>query len=59
MKARRMRKSQHTERIGERINANNTLFGISKGKRLVVKPSLRWENNTEMGFKEIIRKDMN
>jgi hypothetical protein len=53
IKSRRMRWVGHVARMGEGRGVNRVLIGRSAGKRPVVRPRCRWEDNIKMDLREI------
>jgi hypothetical protein len=53
IKARRMRWAGHVARMGEVRDAYNILVGRPEGRRPLVRPRHRWEDNIEMDLREI------
>jgi hypothetical protein len=53
IKSRRMRLAEHVTRMGEMRNAYIILVGKLKGKRPLVKPRRKWEDNIGMDLREI------
>jgi hypothetical protein len=43
IKSRRIRKAEHTARMGERRGANRVLIGKTEGKKLLGRPRRRWD----------------
>jgi hypothetical protein len=52
-KARRMRWAGHVARMGEVRGAYNILVGRPEGRRPLVRPRHRWEDNIKMDLREI------
>jgi hypothetical protein len=48
-----MRWAGHVAGMGKRIGAYRVLVGESEEKGPLLKPSRRWENNTEMDLQEV------
>ena len=48
-----MRWAGHVACVGERIDAYRGLVGKPEGKRPVVRPRRRWEDNIKMDLKEV------
>ena len=48
MKSRRLRWAGHVVRMGERRGAYRALVGKHQGRRPLVRPSRRWEDNIKM-----------
>jgi hypothetical protein len=53
IKLRRMRWAGHVVRMGEGRGVYRVLVGKPKGKRPLVRPRHRWEDNIKMGLTEI------
>jgi hypothetical protein len=53
IKSRRIRWAGHVAHMGEGRGVYLVLVGRSKGKRLLGRPSCRWEDNTKMNLREI------
>ena len=53
LKARRMRWAGHVARMGKRRGVYRVLVGKPEGKRLLGRPTRRWEDNIKMDFREI------
>jgi len=53
IKSRRMKRLWHVARMGERIGMYRVLVGKPEGKRPLVKPSHRWEDNIKMDIQEV------
>ena len=53
IKSRRLRRSGHVARMEERRSALNLLTGKTKGKRPLVRPKRRWEDNIRIDLKEL------
>jgi hypothetical protein len=53
IKSRRMRWAGHVARMGESRGLYRVLVGKPEGKRPVVRPSRRWEDNIKMGLHEL------
>jgi hypothetical protein len=53
IKKRRMRWAGHVARMGERRGVYMVLVGKSKGKRPLVRPKRRWEDNIKMDLQEM------
>jgi len=53
IKSRRMRWAGHVVRMGERRCVNRVLVGKPEGKRLLGRPSRRWEDNIKMDWIEL------
>jgi hypothetical protein len=53
IKARRMRWAGHMARMGEVRGAYNILVGKLEGRRPLLRPRRRWEDNIKMGLREI------
>jgi hypothetical protein len=51
--SRRMRWAGHVARMGERRGVYRVLVGRPEGKKTLVRPRRRWENNINMDFREI------
>jgi hypothetical protein len=52
IKSRRMRLAGHVARIREMENMYSILVGRSEGKRPLVRPRCRWEDNIRMDLRE-------
>jgi hypothetical protein len=52
MKARRMRWAEHVARMAEARGAYNILVGKPKGRKPLVRPRRRWEDNIKMDLGE-------
>jgi hypothetical protein len=50
MKSTRMRWAGHVARMGERRGVYRVLVGKTEGKRTLVRPKRRWEDNIEMNI---------
>ncbi|KAJ4446880.1 hypothetical protein ANN_13580 [Periplaneta americana] len=50
---RRLRWAGHVARMGESINAYRVLVGRPEGKRALVRPRRRWEDNIKMDLREV------
>jgi len=48
IKSRRMRWAGHVARVGERRGIHRVLVGEPEGKRPLVRPRRRWEDNIKM-----------
>jgi hypothetical protein len=53
IKWRRMRWARHVEHIEKRRSAYSFLVGKPKGKRPLVRPKHRWDDNIKMDFQEV------
>ena len=53
IKARRIRWAGHVACIGDRKGAYRILVGRPDGKRPLVRPRLRWEDNIKMDLQEV------
>ena len=53
IKQRRMKGAGHVPRMGERRSVCRVSVGKPKGKTPLGRPRQRWEDNIEMGLKEI------
>jgi hypothetical protein len=53
IKSRRLRWAGHVARMGEMRGAYRALVGKSEGRRPLVRPRRRWEDNIEMGLREV------
>jgi hypothetical protein len=53
MKSRRMRWAGHVARTGEGRGVHRVLVGRPEGKRPLVRPRRRWEDNIKMDLGEI------
>ena len=53
IKSRKMRLAGHVAPMGERTGVYRVLVGKSKGKRLLARPSRRWEDKIKMGLQEL------
>jgi hypothetical protein len=53
MKARRMRRAGHVERMGEKRNAYSLLVGKPEGRRPLGRPRRRWVDNIRMDLVEL------
>jgi hypothetical protein len=53
IKSRRMRWAGHVARMGERRGAYRALVGKSEGRRPLVRPRRRWEDNIKMDLREV------
>jgi len=53
IKSRRMRWAGHVARIGEGRGVYKVLVGKPGGKRPLVRPRRRWENNIKMDLQEV------
>jgi hypothetical protein len=53
IKSRRMRWAGHVVRMGEGRNVYRVLVGKPKGKRLLERPTRRWEDGIKMDLREI------
>jgi hypothetical protein len=53
IKSRRMRWEGHVARMGEKRNAYRILVGQPEGKRPLVRPRRKWEDNIKMDLRGI------
>ena len=53
VKSRRMRSAGHVARIGEGRGVHGVLVGKPEGKRPLVRPGRRWEDNIKMDLQEV------
>ena len=53
IKSRRMRWAGQVARMGERIGAYGVLTRTPEGKRPLVRPRRRWEDNIKMDIQEV------
>ena len=53
VKSRRMRWAEHVARIGEGRGVHRVLVGKPEGKRPLVRPRRRWEDNNKMDLQEV------
>jgi hypothetical protein len=53
IKSRRLRWAEHVARMGERSGAYRDLVGKPEGRRSLVRPRRRWEDNIEMDLREV------
>jgi hypothetical protein len=53
VKSRRLNWAGHVARIGEGRGVSRVLIGRPEGKRPLVRPRRRWEDNIKMGLREI------
>jgi hypothetical protein len=53
IKSRRMRWAGHVARIGENRGAYRILVGRPEGRRLLVRPTRKWEDNIKMDLQEV------
>jgi hypothetical protein len=53
IKSRRMRWARHVEHIEKRRGAYSFLVGKPEGKRPLVRPKHRWEDNIKMDLQEV------
>ena len=53
VKSRRMRWAGHVARMGEDRGVHRVLVGKPEGKRPLVRPRHRWEDNIKMDFQEV------
>jgi hypothetical protein len=53
IKTRKMRWAGYESRMGEMRNAQQIFVGKPEGKRPLVKPRCRWEDNIRMDLKEL------
>jgi hypothetical protein len=53
MKSRRLRWAGHIACMGKRRGAYKVLVGKPEGRRPLGRPRHRWEDNIEMGLREI------
>ena len=53
VKSRRMRWAGHVARMGERRGVHRVLAGKPEGKRPLVRPRRRWEDNIKMDLQEV------
>jgi hypothetical protein len=53
IKSRRMMLAGHVARMGERRGVYRTLVGKPEGKRPLVSPRRKWENNMKMDIQEV------
>jgi len=53
IKSRRIRWAGYEERVGVRRRVCGVLVGNPEGKRPLVRPRLRWEDNIKMDFQEV------
>jgi hypothetical protein len=53
VKSRRMRWAGHVARMGEERGVNRVLVGKPEGKRPLVRPRRRWEDNIKMDLQEV------
>ena len=53
VKSRRMRWAEHVARIGEGRGVHRVLVGKPEGKRPLVRPRRRWEDNNKMDLREV------
>jgi hypothetical protein len=53
MISRKMRWAGHASRMGEKLNAYRISVGKPEGKRLLRRPSSRWEDNIKMDLRGI------
>jgi hypothetical protein len=51
IKSRRMRRATHVARIEEKRNAYRVLIGQSEGKRSLLRPGNRWEDNIKLDLR--------
>ena len=52
IKSRKMRWAEHVARMGERRGLYRALVGKPEGKKPLVRPGRRWENNIKMDLQE-------
>jgi hypothetical protein len=55
IKSRRLRWAGHVSRMGERRGAYRVLVGKPEGRRPLVRPRRRWEDNIKIDLKEMGR----
>jgi len=53
VKSRKMRRAERVTHMGDMINSCEILIGKPEGKRQLVRPRRRWEDNIRMDVKEI------
>jgi hypothetical protein len=53
IKSRRMRWAGHVARMGEKRGAYRNLVGRPEARRLLGRPSRRWEDNIKMDLQEV------
>jgi hypothetical protein len=58
IKSRRMRWAGHVAHMGESRDVYRVLMGKPEGKRPLVRPRHRWEDNIKMGLQEVGRGGM-
>jgi hypothetical protein len=58
IKARRMRWAGHMGHMGEMRGASNILVGRPEGRRPLVRPKRRWEDNIKMDLEEVVFGDV-
>jgi hypothetical protein len=51
IKSRRLRYAEHVARMGERRGAYKVLVGKPEGRRPLVRPRRRWEDNIKMDLR--------